>query len=115
MGKPGDSKYSHTWIEGIQACQSQQPTTVSSGCSKCGTLKSGELSCCSRGGSWFKKCGKPGDSKYSHTWTEGIQACQSQQPTKVSSGCSKCSTDKSGKRSCCFRGGSWFKKCGKPG
>merc|ERR1712032_818518 len=62
--------------EGIQACQSQRTTTVPSGCPKCGTDKSGKHSCCSRGGSWFKKCGKPGDSKYVHTWAEGVQACK---------------------------------------
>ena len=45
-------------------------------CSKCGTIKkSGELSCCVRGGDWFKNCGNPGDKKFDHTWSEGIQAC----------------------------------------
>ena len=34
----------------------------------------------------------------------------------VSSGCSKCGIVKqSGKRSCCARGGAWFKKCGDVG
>ena len=47
-------------------------------CPKCGTTKkSGKLSCCARGGAWFKKCGDGGDTKFEHTWTEGIQACKS--------------------------------------
>ena len=55
----------------------EKPTPgVSSGCSKCGPDKSGKLSCCSRGGDWFKQCGKPGDKKYAHTWTEGVNACK---------------------------------------
>ena len=45
-------------------------------CSKCGrSKKSGQLSCCTRGGTWFKKCGDIGDPKFAHTWSEGIQAC----------------------------------------
>ena len=45
-------------------------------CPKCGTTKkSGKLSCCARGGSWYKKCGNPGDSNFAHTWGEGNQAC----------------------------------------
>ena len=46
------------------------------GCSKCGILKkSGKLSCCARGGDWFKNCGDISDSNFGHTWVEGIQAC----------------------------------------
>ena len=45
-------------------------------CPKCGTVrKSGKLSCCARGGVWFKKCRDIDDSKAAHTWVEGIQAC----------------------------------------
>ena len=53
------------------------PTTaVTAVCPKCGTIKkSGKLSCCARGGSWFKNCGDNGDSKFEHTWVEGVQAC----------------------------------------
>ena len=29
-----------------------------------------------RGGAWFKKCGDVGDSKFEHTWSEGIQVCE---------------------------------------
>ena len=51
---------------------------VSRICTKCGTIKkSGKLSCCARGGSWFKNCGESGDTKLDHTWVEGIQACNS--------------------------------------
>ena len=32
-----------------------------------------------------------------------------------SSGCAKCGTSKAGKRSCCARGGAWFKNCGDAG
>ena len=32
--------------------------------------------------------------------------------TTTSSGCAKCGTSKTGKRSCCARGGAWFKNCG---
>ena len=43
----------------------------------CGTTKkSGKLSCCARGGAWFKNCGDAGDMKFDHTWVEGIQACK---------------------------------------
>ena len=50
----------------------------SKGCPKCGTIKkSGKLSCCARGGAWFKQCGDVGDSSFGHTWVEGMQACKS--------------------------------------
>ena len=65
---------------GYCAGNKPNPTTgaqTPSGCPKCGKLKKeGKLSCCARGGAWFKQCGKPGDSKYDHTWSDGIQACQ---------------------------------------
>ena len=45
-------------------------------CYKCGILKkSGKLSCCARGGDWFKNCGDVGGSNFDHTWVEGTQAC----------------------------------------
>ena len=54
------------------------PSAGSHLCPKCGTTKiSGKLSCCARGGSWFKKCGDPGDASIDHTWFEGVQACKS--------------------------------------
>ena len=52
-------------------------TTISSACPKCGTIaKSGKISCCGRGGSWFGNCGSNGNAKLDHTWYEGIQACK---------------------------------------
>ena len=46
-------------------------------CPKCGTTnKSGKVSCCARGGSWFKNCGDEGNTKFDHTWAEGVQACK---------------------------------------
>ena len=51
-------------------------TAIGPICFKCGTIKkSGKLSCCARGGSWFKNCGDAGDSKFEHTWAEGVRAC----------------------------------------
>ena len=118
----------------------------SAACPKCGAIKkSGKRSCCARGGSWFDNCGH--ESKFDHTWLEGVEACKGkltaycidicegsslacltntrmpilvavppQVPVKPSTPCSKCGTIKtSGKRSCCARGGSWFKICGDAG
>ena len=46
-------------------------------CPKCGTTKKSDTrSCCARGGAWFKNCGDVGDTKFDHTWSEGIQACE---------------------------------------
>merc|ERR1719331_1822639 len=88
-------------------------------CPMCGTInKSGKRSCCARGGAWFKKCGDVGDSSFGHTWDEGFKACKKAPATTSASvssvqECPKCGTiSKSGKRSCCARGGAWFKKCG---
>ena len=54
------------------------PTMSNPVCPKCGTVKkSGKRSCCARGGGWFKNCGDVGDTKFDHTWAEGIQACKS--------------------------------------
>ena len=51
-------------------------TRSSKVCPKCGKgKKSGKLSCCARGGTWFEKCGDIDDSEADHTWVEGIQAC----------------------------------------
>ena len=54
------------------------PTEHGFACPKCGVIKrsrSGSLSCCTRGGAWFKNCGDEGDNKFDHTWSEGIRAC----------------------------------------
>ena len=55
------------------------PTPTGSGtCPKCGlNKKSGKRSCCANGGAWEKKCGDAGDSKFDHTWFQGLQACKS--------------------------------------
>ena len=49
-------------------------------CTKCGTVKkSGKISCCGRGGSWFGNCGgRVGNADVHHTWYEGIKACKTQ-------------------------------------
>ena len=60
-----------------------RPITVSV-CPRCGTIeKSGKMSCCGRGGSWFDKCGSAGNAKNHHTWSEGIQACKARSQSKV--------------------------------
>ena len=49
---------------------------LSDRCVKCGIYKkSGKRSCCARGGDWFKNCGDAGDTKFDHTWIEGVRAC----------------------------------------
>ena len=54
---------------------SLQKTSIKE-CPTCAKMKkSGKLSCCARGGAWFKNCGDSDDTKVNHTWTEGIQAC----------------------------------------
>ena len=53
-------------------------TTANFVCPKCGTIaKSGIMSCCGRGGAWFKKCGgsSNGNTRPRYTWYEGIQSC----------------------------------------
>ena len=53
-------------------------------CPRCGSIgKSGKMSCCGRGGSWFKNCGGAGNTKLHHTWYEGIQACKARSQSKT--------------------------------
>ena len=53
-------------------------------CLRCGIIrKSGKPSCCGRGGSWFKNCGRAGNTKSQHTWYEGMQACKSHSQFKT--------------------------------
>ena len=52
-------------------------STASPACPKCGTNQFAKRSCCGRGGAWFGRCGRPGDSEFEHTWMEGIRACES--------------------------------------
>ena len=61
-----------------ESTTSSESVIISDKCLKCGTIKaSGKLSCCARGGAWFKQCGDVGDDKFDHAWAEGIQACKS--------------------------------------
>ena len=62
-------------------------TTIASACLTCGTTKkSGKLSCCARGGSWFGNCGATVNAKLQHTWYEGIQACKARKPKTAAMG-----------------------------
>ena len=50
---------------------------ITSVCLKCGAIKkTGKLSCCARGGSWYGNCGATGNANRAHTWFQGMQACQ---------------------------------------
>ena len=57
--------------------------TTSSGssiCPECGAMKNSyKLSCCARGGSWFRNCGSARHTNLAHTWQEGIWACKARQ------------------------------------
>ena len=51
--------------------------SISNRCVKCEVVKkSDKRSCCARGGAWFKNCGDAGDTKFDHTWIEGVKACE---------------------------------------
>ena len=55
---------------------------ISFACPKCGiTKRSGKISCCGRGGSWFGNCGSVGYETSGHTWYEGLQACKARRPS----------------------------------
>jgi surface protein len=120
---PGESKLKHTWFKGVQACEDAVTTTTAmTACPKCGRTTDGQLNCCGEGGSWRGQCGMVGDTRFAHTWSDGEQYCSTNKPPKPISSinapaatCPKCVPTKSGKSSCCARGGSWFKKCGEPG
>ena len=59
-------------------------TTVDSVCLKCGvTKRSGKISCCGRGGSWFNKCGSDDDTHLDHTWHEGLQSSKARAQSKA--------------------------------
>merc|ERR1712032_216324 len=79
-------------------------------CPRCGTFaKSGRNSCCAPGGAWFKNCGGARNKNVEHKWFEGVAACKKLDTTTttISSVCPRCgSIGKSGKSSCCGRGGS---------
>ena len=53
-------------------------------CPKCGiTTKSGKLSCCGRGGSWFGNCGAAGEGEFDHEWSEGFEACKARSQSEI--------------------------------
>ena len=55
-------------------------TPITSVCLACGVIKkSGKLSCCARGGSWFGNCGATRAAQREHTWYEGLHACKARQ------------------------------------
>ena len=55
-------------------------TTINSVCHECGTIRrSGKISCCGPGGSWFGNCTSVGNAHFGHTWHAGIQACKARQ------------------------------------
>merc|ERR1711937_803226 len=57
--------------------------TIRSLCSKCGTIeRSGKVSCCGRGGSWYRNCGSASNAKVDHTWCDGIQACKERRQSR---------------------------------
>ena len=45
--------------------------------------KTGVLSCCAGGASWFKQCGDSNDLKFEHTWGEGVQVCKDSRTGEV--------------------------------
>ena len=46
-------------------------------CPKCGIFgKSGRVSCCAPGGSWFQRCGGAGNKNADHKWFRGVEACK---------------------------------------
>merc|ERR1712032_410577 len=71
-------------LEGVAACKHTTTPTISSECPRCGIItKSGRVSCCGRGGSWFKNCGRAGNTQLQHTWYEGIQSCKARSQSKA--------------------------------
>ena len=81
-----NTKYTHTHTHTHTPADTPADTTTIavSVCPRCGTVeKSGETSCCGRGGSWFKSCGSGGNTKRHHTWSEGIQACKTRSQSKT--------------------------------
>ena len=58
-------------------------TTVIPTCPECGIIrKTGKLSCCGRGGSWFGNCGS-GENANEHMWSEGMQVCKPRKSQKA--------------------------------
>ena len=60
---------------------------MTSVCPKCVHIgKSGKMSCCGRGGSWFGTCGSGGRSTLEHTWYEGTRVCKAWDQLKTITG-----------------------------
>ena len=73
-----------SWPTHITTPADTTTATISSECPRCGTItKSDKMSCCGRGGSWFKSCGRAGKTKLQYTWYEGIQSCKSRSQSKT--------------------------------
>ena len=72
------TRHLHSCIIRLYPKSAQSGTTTSVlRCPKCGAAKkSGKLSCCARGGAWFKNCGDVGDATVDHTWSEGVEVCK---------------------------------------
>ena len=65
-------------------CIAAKATTTGSVCPKCGiTKKSGKISCCGHGGSWFGNCESTGGMKLGHKWHEGLQSCRVRAQSKT--------------------------------
>ena len=68
----------------INTSPADTTTTTVYICRRCVIVgKLGRLSCCGRGGYWFNNCGRTRNSKFYHTWYEGIQACKEQSQSKT--------------------------------
>merc|ERR1712032_235797 len=66
------------------AFTSMTATTIT--CPKCGSFaKSGRVSCCAPGGSWYKNCGGATNKHADHRWFDGVEACKARTTTTISS------------------------------
>ena len=64
------------YLTGMRATAQVALQAPAVGCSTCGVFKkSGRVSCCAHGGSWFGKCGNVDDPRSDHTWMDGIRVC----------------------------------------
>lgn len=84
-------------------------------CPICGkNPRNGKVNCCASGGSWFGKCGNPGDPRFQYTWADGSRLCKGNAKSLTrSTTCPICGTwTDTGKVSCCATGGSWHGLCG---
>ena len=76
---PNDNMATTSPVRVIQLTTPPTTTTTTPrthvSCTQCGA-NNNQLSCCHRDGSWYGKCGDPGDTSYAHTWDEGIEECR---------------------------------------